>query len=88
MQRGPPRARDSSWPGDLDRVLLVGPRLQLRAAEEEIVFVDDVVAVRGQLLGGAHVALVEQDDARREREGVRAVGPLLALLIDGASPPQ
>src|SRR6185436_3616642 len=71
---------------DLQRVLLVRPRLELRPPEEEIVLVDDVIAVLRQLLRRAHIALVPEDDPGRERERVRAVRPLLPLLIDRAAP--
>src|SRR5439155_14938821 len=66
----------------LNRVFLFRPCLELRAAEEEVVLVDDVIAVRRELLGGAHIPLVEHDDSWRERECIRAVGPLFALLVD------
>ena len=41
-----------------------------------------MISVFRQLLGRPDVALVEQHDARRERERVCAISPLLALLID------
>src|SRR5258706_4074871 len=71
--------------GHLNRVLGISPRLQFRASEEKVILIDDVIPVRGQLLGRADVALVTKNDPWRKREGVSAVGPLLALLIDRAS---
>src|SRR5258706_8357370 len=73
--------------GHLDRVLGIGPRLQLGPSEQEVILVDDVIPVRGQFFGRTDIALVEKDDSGREREGVGPVGPLLALLIDRAPPP-
>src|SRR5581483_2705957 len=57
---------------NLNRVLLPGPELELRAAEEQVVLVDDVVAMRRELLGRAHVAFVQHHDSGSERERVRA----------------
>ena len=66
-------------PLQLNGVFLRAPRLELRSPEQEIIFVDDVVAVLRELLRGADVSLVKKNDSGRERERVGSVGPLLAL---------
>src|SRR5512140_3142005 len=61
----------------LQRVLLVRPGLELGTTEEKVILIDDVIAVARQLLGRAHVSLVQQDDSRSKGEGVGSVRPLL-----------
>ena len=65
---------------DLNRILALGPALELHAAEQEVVLVDDVVAAPAQFVRGPRVSLVEDDDAGRQSERVRAVRPLFPLL--------
>ena len=82
MQRGPPRARESSWAASRIAYFLAASTAPAPPAEEEVVFVDDLVTRPGELFRGALVAVVDEDHAGRQREGVRAVGPLLAPLRD------
>ena len=80
MQRGPPRARDSSLPS---RVTTVGPRPSTGSLPVlHLLLADDPPAAGGQLLAGAAVAAVEDDHPGGDGEGVGAVGPLLALLVE------
>src|SRR5580765_615779 len=68
-------ARSAAGPRELvrgqqNRVLLAGlPELELFPAEQEIGLVHDAVSGAVQLGGGGFVAVVEEDDARRQREG-------------------
>src|SRR6185295_10076606 len=57
-------------------------QVELAPPEEEIRLFDDRIAGARELLGRLDVAVVEEDDAGRDREGVRAVGPLLPSLGD------
>src|SRR5215468_5842253 len=79
--------RPSAGAGELvgretDRVPARLLEIERLAPEEQVRLVDDLVAGLRELVGRLLVAVVRQDDARREREGVGAVGPLLAALGD------
>src|SRR6185503_11346955 len=49
---------------------------------ERLLLGEHAPAARRQAVGRVAVLVVEEDDAGRHREGVGAVGPLLALLLE------
>src|SRR5512143_3452219 len=65
-----------------DRVLAAFPQVERLPSEQEIVVRDDRVPLANEGIRGALVPVVAENDAGRERERVRAVGPLFALLVD------
>src|SRR5436305_1469622 len=79
-------ARTAARPGELvggegdDRLAAAD---EIVAAGHHLLLGQDAEAAPPQLLDRLPVAAVEQDDPRGDGEGVGAVRPLLALLVDG-----
>src|SRR5260370_39530928 len=72
---------------DLNRILLLRPRFQLVAAEKQIVFVNDLIAVRRQLFGGSHVSLVKHHLSSHEGGAGGAAVAFFPLSIALLLPP-
>ena len=82
MQRGPPRARDSSGAESRIACLPGFLRSSVSLPSRRSSSATTAYPSRARESAGALVPVVAEDDAGREREHVRAVRPLLALLVD------
>ena len=80
MQRGPPRARDSSL--EQSEITAGPPPSRSCVAGHDVLIAQDPPAAPRQLFHRLVIAPVEQDQPGGDGEGVGAVGPLLALLVD------